>query len=336
MVKKYFVFGIITVLAASLLTGCGGWFDEEPPETTNGRIYFNTSVPGNETPKNPSEETETERPSEIPTPETTLAPTSEPTPSEPTPYVDKFIDVWATEQVYVVPNVKTEIKFSGNPQDWVFDNNSTFTHKIEGGKLYVTASTTGYVNLKTSSGKKAVIFSNLAVEKTAERKATDGLPYYLYYEKGTHTLTVYTKDNDGYYTVPFRTICTASGSTPTKTPTGIHELGTKVRWKDFGKNCKAQYGISYASGVFLHGPCYEFERENSILSHYYNTIGENSTGGCLRMQTGYIYWIYYNCETGTKLEIVNGNPRGTSVEIPEDIPEAACYDPTDPIIKDRV
>ncbi len=330
---------VFAVVCAFALFSCGiSEGEDEPvdkPEKTQGVIVINPTEEAS-----PADVTEAPEQTKEPAAETTAPkPTEEPEPTEvpqPTPYVEKYLDIWAIDHFYVVPGVKTEIKVDGNAADWSVKDNSFFSHTVENNKLYVTASTTGYINISAKNGAKAIIFSNLAVEKNDNRKAVDGLPYFLYYEKGSHTLTIYTKDSEGYYTVPFRTICTACGSTPDKTPVGIHKLGSKVRWKDFGTYCKAQYGINYAPGVFLHGPCYEFERESSILSHYYNTIGENSTGGCLRMQTGNIYWIYTNCESGTKLEIVNGSPRGTSCEIPEDIPDSACFDPTDPYIKDRV
>ena len=179
----------------------------------------------------------------------------------------------------------------------------------------------------------AFIYCNKAVEKNEDRKAVSGLPYYLYYEKGSNTMTVYTAGSDGYYDVPIRTISCACGSTPTKTPLGIFTLSEKLRWKEFSKNCHAQYGIKYSDGIYLHGPCYWVQTVDSLMPWFYNSIGKNSTSGCLRMQMGHIYWIYNHCELGTKIEIVDGNPRGTSCLKPADIDDDSTYDPTDPVLK---
>ena len=46
----------------------------------------------------------------------------------------------------------------------------------------------------------------------------DGLPYYLYVEKGSFTLTIYEKDENGEYTKVFRTYRIAHGGN--KTPRG--------------------------------------------------------------------------------------------------------------------
>ena len=65
-------------------------------------------------------------------------------------------------------------------------------------------------------------------EQTAEPEPTeepapsptpdDGLPYYLYVEKGSFTLTIYEKDENGEYTKVFRTYRIAHGGN--KTPAG--------------------------------------------------------------------------------------------------------------------
>lgn len=256
-------------------------------------------------------------------------------PSTAAPYKDTFMDVNAVKNIYLTPGEKIFIEDGvKNPEKWISDNESVIKLSVEDGKLAAEALKTGSAVLKNTdgSGEEFAAHSMLAAPRTDSNKVIDGFKYYLYYEKGSHTLTVYTADDEGYYTVPVRTICAACGSTPAKTPTGIHKLGEKLRWKEFSKTCYAQYGIAYASGVWLHSTCYSETRESSVLSHYYNTIGENSTGGCIRMQVGHVYWIYENCPEGTLLEIVNGNPRETSSVKPADIPEAACYDPTDPVL----
>ncbi|MBR5005943.1 MAG: L,D-transpeptidase [Clostridia bacterium] len=310
-----------TVAIIALHTPDAGENATEAPEPTeNPGGDQNTAEPVNET------AAPTAAPTEIPT--ETPTPTPDP---EPTPYRDTFLDLDAYRNFYVIPGQEYTFDF-GDTSGWTIDTRGVMSASFEGGKLKVNASSTGYAKLSGPNGLRGFIYSSKAVEKTDARKVRDGFPYYIYFEKGSHTMTVYAADSDGYYTVPVRTINSASGSTPAKTPVGTFTLGEKMRWKTFSTYCHAQFVIQYASGVFLHGPCYSEKRVNSILSHYYNTIGENSSGGCLRMQTGNIYWIYTNCPEGTTLEIVDGNPRGTDSEKPAEIPEAACYDPTDPAL----
>ena len=280
--------------------------------------------------------------SEYPTAPGTAAHATDPTaetvtaaPASETPFVEKYVDVEAFRNFYVNPGKDYTFDF-GNADGLSINTHGAMSASFEGGKLKVNAPQTGYAKIYDRNGETVgFIYSLKPAPQSDARKVKNGFPYYLYFEKGSHTLTVYTADADGYYTVPYRTINSASGSTPAKTPLGTFTLGEKLRWKVFSANCHAPYGIEYAPGVYLHGPCYSQQLENTIISYYYDTIGENSTGGCLRMQVGNIYWIYTNCDSGTPLEITDGSPLGTSSEKPEEIPEAACYDPTDPALKGR-
>lgn len=341
---------VFLLCAVLLLTGCSGITAPSPTASPNsqGGIVLATKAPENPTDgqetaaATATPETGADR---TPAPETqagapaTDAPPTGAPPTEAsataTPYVNKFLDVNADPVVYMTPGQTVSVDIGdGDPASWRSGNDSVIRLSAENGALKAEALGTGY-SVLTGQGSRTgriLVYSMQPAERTENNKVRDGLPYYLYYEKESHTLTVYKADSEGYYTVPCRTICAACGSTPSKTPTGIHTLGEKVRWKKFSDSLYASYGIAYASGVWLHGTCFNEEKPNTIVSSYYNTIGENSTGGCIRMQVGHIYWIYENCPEGTLLEIVNGAPRGTASIKPDPIPEAAAYDPTDPVL----
>ena len=62
------------------------------------------------------------------------------------------------------------------------------------------------------------------------------LPYYIYVEKGSFAITVYTMDDTGEYTYPVRSFPTALGRTPGRTPTGKSKILKKERWHDFWSN----------------------------------------------------------------------------------------------------
>lgn len=157
------------------------------------------------------------------------------------------------------------------------------------------------------------------------------IPYYLYVEKGSFTLTIYGKDENYNYTVPIRTYRIAHGGN--KTPTGIFTLTKKrYRWHDFRLGGSVQYATPYWGNLFIHSPLYQTQDPSTLWKSYYNGedhgIGTAGTGGCLRMVTEAAKFIYDNCTEGTKLEIVNGSPRGTTSE---DVPPITKkgYDPTD-------
>lgn len=155
-------------------------------------------------------------------------------------------------------------------------------------------------------------------------------PYYLYVEKGSHTLTIYGKDDNYNYTVVVGVYKVAHGGN--RTPTGIFTLsGDRERWHDFPLGGSAQYATPYWGNLFVHSPMYAAQDPSRIWPSYYSGdkgIGTDSTGGCLRMVTEAAKFIYNNCPEGTKLEIVNGSPRGTtSADVPPI--QKKGYDPTD-------
>ncbi|MCR5809135.1 MAG: L,D-transpeptidase family protein [Clostridiales bacterium] len=155
-------------------------------------------------------------------------------------------------------------------------------------------------------------------------------PYYLYVEKGSYTLTIYGKDEYFNYTVIVKQYRIAHGGN--KTPTGIFSLsGDRQRWHTFPLGGSAQYATPYWGNLFIHSPLYGAEDPTRLWPSYYNGdkgIGTDHTGGCLRMVTEAAKFIYTQCPEGTKLEIVNGNPKGTtSPEVPPI--EKKGYDPTD-------
>ena len=157
-------------------------------------------------------------------------------------------------------------------------------------------------------------------------------PYYLYVEKGSFTLTIFGKDENFNYTVVVNRYRIAHGGT--RTPTGIFTLAgeeDRERWHDFPLGGSAQYATPYWGNLFIHSPMYGSQNPSKIWPRYYNGemgIGTENTGGCLRMVTEAAKLIYKYCPPGTKLEIVNGSPKGTQSPEPPPITKKG-YDPTD-------
>ena len=156
------------------------------------------------------------------------------------------------------------------------------------------------------------------------------LPYYLYVEKGSFTLTIYERASDGTYSKVYKTYRIAHGGN--KTPAGSFTLsGDRERWHEFPDGGFVQFATRYHKRLYIHSPLYGEENNGYMWPKYYDGelgIGKESTGGCLRMVTEAARFIYENCPEGTVLEIVNGAPKGTtSDEVP--IRNGERYDPTD-------
>lgn len=155
------------------------------------------------------------------------------------------------------------------------------------------------------------------------------LPYYIYVEKGSYTMTVYEKDEDGEYTKKVRSYRIAHGGN--KPPTGTFTIGGKERWHQFGSGGYTQYASRYHGSLYFHAPLYKEADATTLWPKYYDGelgIGGASTGGCIRMVTSAARFIYGNCPRGTVVEIVNGSPKGTtSSGVPDR--NGLLVDPTD-------
>lgn len=165
-------------------------------------------------------------------------------------------------------------------------------------------------------------------------------PYYIYIEKGSHTINVYAQDESGAYTRLVKTFLTATGITAGKTPTGVFAITKKYEWKQFDSaGDKRAYSYSpyvsqFTEGIYMHGPVYADTDFESMFGNTYKEIGTNATAGCMRTYTGAAYWIYMNCPMGTPVEVVNGSPRGIAtpelLDAIHDRTKGKYYDPTDP------
>jgi|GEM_PF-7021858 len=159
------------------------------------------------------------------------------------------------------------------------------------------------------------------------------MPYYIYIEKGSSTISIFEKGSDGQYSELVGRYITATGKTLGKTPTGFFQLGQRDRWHHFGADeAYTQYATSYYEGLYIHGPLYAKEQIDTMYHDQYYEIGEMVTSGCLRTLTECAYFIYEYCEPGTIVEIVNGSPRGTTADpVPRISQEYPHIDPTDPL-----
>ncbi len=197
--------------------------------------------------------------------------------------------------------------------------------------MHLAASGAGFAAepVKTAMELKPVLTPAPVPTEEPEEPEEDKFPYYLYVEKGSFTLTIYKKDENGEYTDVHKTYRIAHGGN--KTPAGKFELGKKERWHEFSDGGFVQYATTYHKRLFIHSPLYGSESGTHLWPAYYDGshgIGKASTGGCLRMVTEAARFIYDECPDGTILEIVNGSPKDTQSDEPPDR-DHKRYDPTD-------
>lgn len=149
-------------------------------------------------------------------------------------------------------------------------------------------------------------------------------PYFIYVEKGSHTITIFGKDSDGKYTVPKRTFLTATGRTASLTPVGNFTISAKEKWHSWGKSY-SPYCSKYYGGLFFHGPLYRETNFGTLYAGSVDQIGTNASSGCMRTSVQAAHFIYQFCWVGTNVKIVNGSPLHRTAEKPS--VNSQYYDP---------
>ena len=140
-------------------------------------------------------------------------------------------------------------------------------------------------------------------------------PYFIYVEKGSHTITIFGKDQNGKYTVPRKTFLTATGRTASLTPVGNFTIKGKEKWHSWG-NCYSPYCCKYYGSLFFHGPLYKQKNFGTLMTGSVSQIGTNASSGCMRTSVQAAYFIYQFCWVGTNVKIVNGSPLNRSAGRP--------------------
>ncbi|MBE7002697.1 MAG: hypothetical protein E7425_00220 [Ruminococcaceae bacterium] len=172
-------------------------------------------------------------------------------------------------------------------------------------------------------------------EIAAHSTRGNGNPYYIMVNRKMSTVTVYTLDENGYYTVPVRAMLCSTGTPQHATPKGNCAIGRKYRWHQMLGGVYAQYLSQFRGSCLFHSVCYARPKSDTLLPGYYDALGSPASHGCVRLQTEDAKWIYENCAEGTYVTIYDSNDPGELGKPEKMVPapgatNACRWDPTDP------
>ena len=155
-------------------------------------------------------------------------------------------------------------------------------------------------------------------------------PYAIYVNRKMNTVTVYTYDENGDYTIPVRAMVCSCGKN-NGTITGEFETYFTNEWHALFDNVYGHY-VSGISGDYLfHSVPYYTTSSDNLEVEEFNKLGTDASLGCVRMAIADTKWIYENCVVGTFVKIYdddNPGPLGKPDTIK--ITDMSCgWDPTD-------
>lgn len=163
------------------------------------------------------------------------------------------------------------------------------------------------------------------------------LPYAIKVNRAWNTVTIYTHDENGQYTVPVKAMICSTARPGYVTPTGSFRLAQKrSEWRLMLDGTYGQYATCFSGNYLFHSICYEDDRHDAMKRDSYNNLGNAASMGCVRLETIDAKWIFDNCPAGTPVTVYEdydspgplGKPNKTVNYIPEE--GYTGWDPTDP------
>lgn len=103
-------------------------------------------------------------------------------------------------------------------------------------------------------------------EKDSQQSASDEaeFPYYIKVNRRQNCITVYTSDENGEYTVPYKAMICSTGLY-NATPRGTFHLSTKYLWRELYGKVYGQYATRITGGVLFHSvPYYKKIKKCSV------------------------------------------------------------------------
>lgn len=157
--------------------------------------------------------------------------------------------------------------------------------------------------------------------------------YYIKVNCLEQTVTIYEKDEEGYYSVPINAmICSTGDSTPNS---GIYSMTSfKQKWLYLQGRVYGQYCTQIVGDILFHSvPYLEKNKPESLEYWEFDKLGQKASLGCVRLTVADAKWIYDNCDAGTKVEFYSSKDPGPLgkpvIEKISDKEELRNWDPTD-------
>ncbi len=169
---------------------------------------------------------------------------------------------------------------------------------------------------------------------TAVKKLTSNTPYYIKVNKEQNVVTIYTKDSDGNYSIPYKAMTCSVGTATPAAGKSYKVTYYKKRWNALIGGVYGQYATQIVGDILFHSVPYT-ARDASALEYWeYDKLGTFASAGCVRLTVIDAKWIYDNIEAGTIVEFYNDanpGPLGKpATQLISQNERCRGWDPTDP------
>lgn len=218
----------------------------------------------------------------------------------------------------------------------IIDENCTIYFKYELNGIYSNnAYKITISNIKTASKETDKVSEKELKKETVNKNEISKQstsPYFIKVNYGANVVTIYTKDESGNYTVPYKAmVCSCGKYTP---KSGTYKTSDKYSWRLLVHDVYGQYATRIVKKILFHSVPYSTNQKDALLYEEYDKLGTTASEGCIRLTIKDCKWIYDNCPPGTMVEFYsdsNPGPLGkpTAQKI-SSFEECRNWDPTDP------
>jgi lipoprotein-anchoring transpeptidase ErfK/SrfK len=236
------------------------------------------------------------------------------------------------------------VTFSSDNEDVLRIDDAGRADALAPGTAKITASSGDYTaecevtvgeaaQTKPLRERTTAIIANLDIMNANKAVSKDNL-FNITVNRRTNTVTVYTYDADGNYTVPVRAMICSCGKFDAEniTPTGDFSIYFKEKWHPLFGDVYGQYVTGFEGSYLFHSVPYHTEKKDDLETEEFNKLGTNASMGCVRMMISDVKWVYENCAMNTPVKVIDADetadPLGkpAAVKIAKDV----TWDPTDP------
>ena len=132
------------------------------------------------------------------------------------------------------------------------------------------------------------------------------VPFAITVDVKNQVVTVYTRDDNGQYTIPVRQMLCSSGTVKNPSDVGDWVLnGRKANWCTFPQwgNTYARYWTRINSSIAFHSVIYTAVNYKAVKVSSYKALGRRASHGCIRLTVADAKWVYDNVGAGTVVTI---------------------------------
>lgn len=184
--------------------------------------------------------------------------------------------------------------------------------------------------------------NSTATEEPTEKPSSEPVnyKYSIRVNLKTNCVTIYTKDENGNFTVPFKAMACSVGKKNNETPLGTFGILRYYNWCRMVDWTYSQFAYRIHGSIMFHStpsalalnmntggnPSPSYSKGRVEVAEF-NKLGSNASLGCVRLTVADAKWICDNCPAGTVTNIVSENsdplPKPEVIKISDNIP-AEC------------